>query len=80
MSASLVFSAGDEGTVIDKIMFDTGTSAPIPEPTTILLLGSGLIGLVEFRRKFRKLIRRNLYNERIPIQFKDNKATGKTKR
>jgi hypothetical protein len=30
------------------------TTAPIPEPATILLLGSGLLGLLGFRRKFRK--------------------------
>ena len=27
---------------------------PVPEPTTILLLSSGIIGLAGFRRKFRK--------------------------
>jgi len=34
--------------------FHAGQNDPIPEPATMLLLGSGIIGLAGFRRKFRK--------------------------
>jgi hypothetical protein len=37
----------------DDLMF-TVSANPVPEPTTILLLGSGLVGLVGLRKKFKK--------------------------
>ncbi|MBW1803276.1 MAG: PEP-CTERM sorting domain-containing protein [Deltaproteobacteria bacterium] len=31
------------------------SESPVPEPTTILLLCSGVIGLAVFRKKFKKM-------------------------
>jgi uncharacterized protein (TIGR03118 family) len=46
----LYFSAGPNGEVNGLF----GVIQPIPEPTTLFLIGSGLIGLVGLRRKLKK--------------------------
>jgi len=38
----------------DDVWAPAGQPPTVPEPTTILLLGSGLLGLAGFRRKLRK--------------------------
>jgi len=53
LDAITVSGTGGDGYSINFSELKIETS-PVPEPTTLLLLGSGLVGLIGFRRKLRK--------------------------
>ena len=58
-NGTVAYGINDRGQIVgsysDAIGFHGFIASPVPEPSTILLLGSGLIGLLGFaRRKFKK--------------------------
>jgi len=53
-NSSIGISNGDAWYADYRLTFDVSTSNPVPEPSTILLLGSGLLGLGWYGRKRKK--------------------------
>ena len=49
------FTDVDDGVEIDNINFNTPNTqpSPVPEPSTLLLLGSGFLGVVGLRKRFK---------------------------
>lgn len=51
---SVTYNAQFDITAVDDVLFGGSGSNPVPEPSTIFLLGAGLAGVGALRRKFRK--------------------------